>query len=158
MITLQSKPAPLTHYGKSKLLAEKTLTEQYIIPYIIVRPTAVFGPGERDFLISFNMINHGLDCSIGSHEQQLTFIYVKDLVNAIYDLLKSQVINQSFFVSDDKVYDKLIMGKIVSGLLNKKAIHFPIPVSVTKCIAASSTFWSKFLTRKASAFNFEKVR
>ena len=146
----------MTHYGKSKLLAEKAVTELQI-PYLIVRPTAVYGPGDKDFFLAFKIMNKGLDLSMGSREQQLTFIYVKDLVNAVFDLLKSDVINQSFFVSEDRVYGKQEMGKIVAGLLNKKVLHFAIPVSVVKCIAAVSTLYSKFISRKATALNLEKV-
>ena len=156
-IMLNSIPAPLTHYGKSKLLAEKVLTSQNTVPYIIVRPTAVYGPGERDILISFKMINQGYDFSIGSHEQELTFIYVKDLVNAIFELLRSEVINQSFFVSEDRIYGKLEMGKIVASLLNKKVLRFAIPVSLIKAVAAISTIYSNLISHKASALNYEKV-
>jgi UDP-glucose 4-epimerase len=158
IINLLSKPAPLTHYGKSKLLAEKALTEQNICPYLIVRPTAVYGPGEKDIFLSFKIINAGFDFSIGSHEQQLTFIYVKDLVNAVYDLIKSQAINQSYFISENHVYSKNDMGNIVAKLLNKKVLKIAVPVIAIKSIAAILAAYSKFISHKPVALNFEKVK
>jgi nucleoside-diphosphate-sugar epimerase len=53
-------PAPNTHYGKSKLLAEQWLDSEnealasrreQPFPYVILRPTGVYGPRERDYFM-----------------------------------------------------------------------------------------------------------
>ena len=69
---------PITDYGISKLEAED-FVKRSDIPYIIFRPTAVFGPKEKDIFVIFDLINKGINPLIGSHQQNLTFIYVKDL-------------------------------------------------------------------------------
>src|SRR5690606_28587058 len=44
----QNKPQPVTAYGKSKLLAEQYLAEIKDLPLVVLRPTAVYGPREKD--------------------------------------------------------------------------------------------------------------
>ena len=53
-------PAPNTAYGVSKLNTEKYLQGLKDFPYVIFRPTGVFGPRERDyFLMVKSICNHG---------------------------------------------------------------------------------------------------
>ena len=42
-------PQPNTSYGKSKLEAEQLLPASF--PYIILRPTGVYGPREKDYFL-----------------------------------------------------------------------------------------------------------
>ena len=71
-------PAPVTGYGKSKLLAEKYLTEIDSLPLTGLRPTAVYGPREKDLFIVIKMIKQGWEFYIGKGEQRLSFVYVSD--------------------------------------------------------------------------------
>ena len=49
-ISLDDPQLPDTDYGKSKLEAENYLRHQSYFPYVILRPTGVYGPGEKDYL------------------------------------------------------------------------------------------------------------
>ena len=42
-------PHPVTMYGKSKLKAEQKIMAIVGLPYVILRPTAVYGPREKIF-------------------------------------------------------------------------------------------------------------
>ena len=44
-------PKPNTLYCKSKLLAETYMKSKPNFPYVILRPTGVYGPNDRDYLI-----------------------------------------------------------------------------------------------------------
>ena len=48
-ISADDQPRPESIYGRSKLAAEQALREQETIPYTILRPTGVYGPGDRDY-------------------------------------------------------------------------------------------------------------
>ena len=50
-----SNPSPVTNYGRSKLKAEVFLKSIQDIPYNIIRPTAVYGPREKDFLTLYSI-------------------------------------------------------------------------------------------------------
>jgi len=80
IVTEDSIPHPVTNYGKSKLQAELYLKSKREINYTIIRPTAVYGPREKDLFTVYNLINKGIEMTVGLTDQALTFIYVKDLV------------------------------------------------------------------------------
>lgn len=87
-VELTSVPKPVTVYGKSKLAAEKFISEKSVVPYLIFRPTAVYGPGEKDILKAIKLMNNRVDFQIGRKEQYLTFIYVKDLARLAFDAIE----------------------------------------------------------------------
>ena len=88
-ITSKMIPNPNTRYGLSKIKAETFLEMQSDVPYIIFRPTGVYGPHEQDYLMMIKSIDSHWDFGVGYRKQLLTFIYVEDLVNAVYDALES---------------------------------------------------------------------
>lgn len=50
-ISLKDKPQPNTAYGASKLMAESLLADVKGLNYVVLRPTGVYGPRERDYEI-----------------------------------------------------------------------------------------------------------
>ena len=78
-------PQPNTEYGRSKLA-----TEQYLdslgarVPYIILRPTGVYGPREKDYFMMAKSIKQHIDFAVGFQRQDITFVYVTDVVQAVY--------------------------------------------------------------------------
>jgi nucleoside-diphosphate-sugar epimerase len=156
-VSMSDEAAPITSYGLSKLSSEKYIIEQSDIPYIIIRPTAVYGPGDKDFFNMVKLINKHIDLMIGSHKQALSFIYVKDLSRLIYDLLESPVINKSYFASDGNSYDKTSMSDLMAEIMQKKIHRFYVPVILAKMIAGISETASR-ITGKALVLNPEKVK
>lgn len=69
-----STPNPNTAYGKSKLKAENYLKELPGFPYVILRPTGVYGPRDKDYLILMRAVKNGINVSAGFRKQILTFI------------------------------------------------------------------------------------
>ena len=85
-------PQPNTAYGKSKLLAEQFLDEvnkglapgEQPFPYVILRPTGVYGPREKDYFLMAKSIKGHSDFSVGYKQQDITFVYVMDVVQAVF--------------------------------------------------------------------------
>jgi len=77
-------PAPLSHYGQSKLLAE-ALVHAYRdrVPSVILRCCSVYGPREKAILKFFRMIRRGFALTIGSWEREVSLLYVRDAVAAL---------------------------------------------------------------------------
>lgn len=149
-------PKPVTSYGKSKLESEKYLSTLPGFPHIIIRPTVVYGPREKDLFTVFKLINYNLELFVGFKNQQITFIYVKDLVKAVFQTMESDVINKGYFVSDGNVYDTQSLGNIIKKQLGKKTIRIYVPNKLVRVIAFFSEA-SKYLTRKQPVLNFDKV-
>lgn len=128
-------PNPIELYGKSKLEAEKFIVSLTSFPWLIFRPTGVYGPREKDYYIFFKTMNRGLETYIGSRQQLLSFIYVKDLARLIFDVLKSPIVRRSYFVSDGREYDTLTFAAITRKILNKKTVKITVPGVVVKHMA-----------------------
>ena len=70
--------------GQSKLEAENYIRKQIYFPYVILRPTGVYGPGEKDYFMEIQSVKSGLDFAVGAIPQRITFIYVKDLATVAF--------------------------------------------------------------------------
>lgn len=148
---------PLTLYGKSKLLAEDFIKEYQTLNYIIIRPTAVYGPGDRDFLKSVKIINRGFDLQIGSGKRKLSFIYVKDLARLVIDATESSYSNKSYYASDGYLYDHRAFGRYVSEALNRKIMSIRVPLYLVKFVALCGDFFVT-LSGKSSIINSDKIK
>jgi len=134
-VRLADEPNPIELYGKSKLEAERYITTLKDFPWLIVRPTGVYGPKEKDYFVFFQTINRGMEPYIGFRKQMLTFIYVRDLVRLIFIALASVYIHKSWFVSDGKEYPSELFAEITKKALGKKTIRFTVPLFLVKTIA-----------------------
>jgi nucleoside-diphosphate-sugar epimerase len=134
-VRLDHEPKPIELYGKSKLEAERYITSLKDFPWLIVRPTGVYGPKEKDYFVFFQTINRGMEPYIGFKKQILTFIYVRDLVRLIYLALNSVHVNKAWFVSDGKEYPSEQFAEITKKALGKKTIRFTVPLFIVKSIA-----------------------
>jgi nucleoside-diphosphate-sugar epimerase len=127
---------PVTSYGASKLQAEVYLKEIDGLPLMVIRPTAVYGPREKDIFILFSSINKGLEPYIGRFEQQLSFVYVKDLAAVILQALASTLTHQSYNISDGHGYDRYALADYSKALLSKKTFKFHIPLPIIRFLAS----------------------
>ena len=123
-ITENDKPAPNTEYGKSKLEAEHFLMESEL-PIVILRPTGVYGPRERDYFMMAKSIKAHTDFAVGYKPQDITFVYVLDVVQAIFLAIEKGEPGRKFFLSDGCVYRSStfsdLTGKITA--LNNDKYH-----------------------------------
>jgi nucleoside-diphosphate-sugar epimerase len=76
-------PCPVTHYGRSKLLAEEIVREKCPVPSTVLRPAAVYGPGDVDFLVVFKAIARGVAPLVKGGLQPLSLIYAADVAKAV---------------------------------------------------------------------------
>jgi nucleoside-diphosphate-sugar epimerase len=145
-----------TVYGASKLKAEDFLKAQTGFPFIILCPTGVYGPREKDYYLMLKTIKAGLDVTAGLKPQQLSFIYVKDLVQAAFLALESPVRNQSYFVADGNVYSDAEYTAIAKKALGKKwVLKIRVPLLILKTVSVFSEEIAK-LTKKPSTLNRDK--
>lgn len=134
-VMLSDEPRPIELYGRSKLQAEKYIRSLDSFPWLIIRPTGVYGPREKDYFVFFKTMSRGLETYIGSSNQILTFIYVKDLVRLIYDALKSPIVRRCYFVSDGREYDTKTFARITKKVLRKKTVRITVPPGIVKQLA-----------------------
>ena len=151
-------PHPNTAYGKSKLKAENFLKSTDGFPYVILRPTGVYGPRDKDYLILMRAVKNGLDIGIGFRKQLLTFIHVEDLVKIVFDCIDKKVFRKAYNVADSDTYTDTQFNTIVKEALRKKhVIRLKIPLWIVKPAAFVSEKIAALLG-KAGAFNTDKYR
>ncbi len=137
---------PISSYAKSKLDAEKYISSLPGLRPLIIRPTAVYGPRDRDFLNYFRILSKGIAPCMGSRRQILSFIYVKDLSRAVFKLLSSGRIHRSYLASDGNSYTNEDMLMLIWKIVDKPAIKIRVPLAPVR----ASVF---FLEKLYSLFN-----
>ncbi|WP_113662069.1 NAD-dependent epimerase/dehydratase family protein [Pedobacter nanyangensis] len=148
---------PITLYGMSKKLAEEQLHKIERLPLITVRPTAVYGPREKDIFILFKTINQGLEPYIGKFNQQLSFIYVKDLAEIIIRLLESEIVHKTYNITDGLTYDRYALSEGLKKALHKKTLKVHIPLGIIKGLAGfMDTIYAR--SSKTPTLNKEKIK
>ena len=101
-ISEEDTPAPNTAYGLSKLKAELYIQSIPGFPYVIYRPTGVYGPREADYFLMAKSIRQHTDFSVGYKRQDLTFVYVKDIFmykEGVFFIFEPLKILPTFFYS-----------------------------------------------------------
>ncbi len=151
------QPHPVTAYGKSKLLAEEYLRNLPGLPLVTLRPTAVYGPLERDLYLLIRTVARGLEPYIGRQAQKLSFIYVKDLAEITLRALHIPGRNQlSYNLSDGNSYDKYAFAEVTKKLLHKKTLRLHLPVAAVRALARLLEEAYRF-SDKTPALNREKL-
>jgi dihydroflavonol-4-reductase len=151
--------APVTSYGKSKLEAEKFLNQNSDkLPITIIRPSAVYGPGDKEFLPVYKMISKGIEILVKGGRTKISFVYVKDLVKSIYlAMLSEKTVGKTYFSCHPEVIELIDFYKAIEEALGKKfVLRIKVPVPVMYFAAMVNTGIAKLL-RTPAMFNFEKV-
>lgn len=151
-------PAPNTAYGESKILAERYIMEHAAFSYVILRPTGVYGPRERDYYQMAVSIKNHVDFAVGYKPQVITFIYVKDLVKAVYLAMESAVENRCYFVSEPRGYDSRAFSDLIQREMGiRHVLHIKAPVWVLRVISACAEWFAR-LSGKPSTLNGDKYK
>lgn len=154
-------PQPNTAYGQSKLEAEKVIKERSTpFPYTILRPTGVYGPRERDYFLMAKSIKGHSDFSVGYQQQDITFVYVKDVVQAVFLALHTPHSTlhtpRCYFLSDGEVYQSSTFSDlIIKEMGNPWCLRIKAPIWVLRIVTACGEWLSHF-TGKISALNNDK--
>ena len=149
---------PNTAYGESKLKAEQWLSmlNEKLFPYVILRPTGVYGPRERDYFMMAKSIKAHTDFAVGFKQQDITFVYVTDVVQAVFLACEKGVTGRRYFLSDGEVYQSSSFSNLIRKELgNPWWIRITAPLWLLRII----TFFGEHighLTGKVTALNNDK--
>ena len=176
-------PQPNTAYGLSKLHTEEYLKSLTNFPYVIFRPTGVYGPRERDYFLMAKSVQQHVDFAAGFKRQDITFVFVMGLVQGndlaieksvtgrayfvragmvlvqvIYLAIEKNVTGRAYFVSDGKVYSSHTFSDLIRKELgNPWMLRFVCPLFLLKAISFVAENVGRIL-RKTSTLNCDKYR
>jgi len=128
-LTEDDLPRPISTYGKSKQLAEQeVLASQKFFPTTIIRPPAVYGPRDDDFMEVFKYIKLGIKPLIGRQQKFISIIHVDDLVRGIQIAAEHpNAENQIFFISNKDACSWIELENLIAGVMDKKALKIVFP-------------------------------
>lgn len=157
-ISSQTPYNSVSNYGASKLESEKIVVSSSI-PHTVYAPTVVVGEGDREMKPVYEFIKQrGFTFKIGTSNQQISFIYVKDLVGAL--LLGSQskeTFGKSYVLSDGKSTSQIDYLRMIGNSVGRPNLNiYPLPVSLAYATAGLVDVWSH-LSDTNSMLSFSKV-
>lgn len=158
VIRITDEQIPTTDYGRSKLLAERYVCESGI-PYSIILPTGVYGPGEQDYLMALQGIQGGINFMAGLKPQLLTFVYGADVARAALIVAQHpDALWQSYIVADGDTHTDRAFGQLACELLgSKRVLNLRIPLPLLRLICWGGSLWAR-LTGHAVTLNSDKYQ
>jgi dihydroflavonol-4-reductase len=151
-----AEPHPLTHYGKSKLEAERAV--RTLAPdAVIVRPPVVYGPSDTDVFPLLKCITKGFVLSIAGGERWFSAIYVKDLVEGLLAAAGSTAASgRAYFLSHAKPASWSQFGATAARIMHRTPRVLEVPAAVAHAAGWGAEIWSR-ITHKPSIVSREKV-
>jgi len=147
--SLAAREPGLSWYAESKQHAE-----QYLIGHAgsmrwtIYRPTAVYGPGDKELAPLLKATRLGILPLTGSQSARFGLIYVADLVAAITAWLDLENVIQGVYELDDGTpggYDHERVKVIASQVWKHPVYSLPVPVAMIQLIATINLCLARLL-------------
>ena len=108
----------LSDYAHSKYEGEQILTGRSLLPWTILRPPAVYGPGDKEMLPILRLVRRGLLAHAGPRDQRLSLLHVDDLASACaaWLSLPQRCLHKTYAIDDGTPggYDWAGVGEAVS--------------------------------------------
>jgi nucleoside-diphosphate-sugar epimerase len=145
--SIVAREPQLSWYSHSKHEGENIVAAQEELDWVIVRPPAVYGPGDKEMLPLFEMMQRGIALIPGSPDARTSLIHVADLVEAILACLQSeQASQQAFFLGDGTPngYSWREIGAIGEQLWSTRVRLWQIPRWLLDFVAAVISGISSF--------------
>ncbi len=144
-LTEEVSPNPVTHYGKSKLLAE-----QYILSLqipiekrvYILRPCMIHGPGNKGNLnLLYSFVSKGLPWPLGLFENSRSYLSIENLCFIIRELIEREDIPSGVYnVADDVPLSTNEIIKMIAELKGKSIKIFKFRITFIKLFARVGDF------------------
>ncbi len=139
-LTEEYIPNPLTHYGKSKLLAEQYIFGKEIPDgkrIYILRPCMIHGPGNKGNLnLLFKIVSKGLPWPLGEFKNKRSFCSIDNLCFIINELIENDNIPSGIYnIADDEPISTNDLINLISVVLGKKNHIWNVPQSFIKTLS-----------------------
>jgi Nucleoside-diphosphate-sugar epimerases len=128
------EPAPIEAYGRSKLEAERLLHSMSELPCVIVRPAAVYGPGDRDFLSMFRLARRGVALHPGNRDKWISIVQVDDLTRGVMRAcVDERAVGRTYFLAND---EPIQWGALFGACAASAEQHLKLDLEVPAALVA----------------------
>ena len=147
-------PCPVSEYGRSKLAGEQEVRNHCPCEFVILRPPAVYGPRDAEFLRLFRAVQRHVR-PLPSF-QPLSLVFVVDLAETIVRCLTAEkVSSQTYFVSSPEVVTARSMADEIAGQMHVWTVPFPLPTPLLWPLCLGQELLTR-VTGKANVLSLQK--
>ncbi|MEJ2677713.1 MAG: NAD-dependent epimerase/dehydratase family protein [Gemmatimonadota bacterium] len=152
------EPHPLTAYGRSKLDAERLcLAAQKTFGVVVLRPPAVYGPGDRSLLPFFRLARHGVLPIPSGPARRLQLIHAADLAEAICRAGVAEGAGGIYHTAEPRAYTWREVLDLVAEAVGQSGRGVRVPAGLIRAAAAVSEVAGRVVARP-SIFTRDKAR
>ncbi|MCC6849331.1 MAG: NAD-dependent epimerase/dehydratase family protein [Deltaproteobacteria bacterium] len=148
-------PHPVSDYGRSKLAGEAAVRE-LAVPWTILRPPAVYGPHDREFLRLFRIARRGVAPMFGDGAQRLALVYAADLADAIVSCIERPPPPGIYYPAHPAPTTARALVEAIGVALGRPVRVVPLPRAIVRPL-----FWvtgtSARLARRATLLSRDKA-
>jgi nucleoside-diphosphate-sugar epimerase len=158
-LTESDEPRPVSDYGKSKLMAEQeALRYRDRFPIVILRPSAVYGPRERDMFELFRWASRGVTLSLTGGERFINPCFVSELAAAVLMAANAATPSGSiYFIAEGRGYSWTEFRQSLLTTGGVSAIDIRIPIAAAYGIGLVSELAAVF-SSKPAVTSRQKIR
>jgi nucleoside-diphosphate-sugar epimerase len=136
--SLAAREPQLSSYAASKRAGEEAVRAlSDALPWTILRPPAVYGPGDRETLSFFQGIKRGVGTMLGSEQARFSLLHVDDLAAAIQTVLDRATADRMTLELDDGTEGGHSWRSMISDAeraFDKKVIRLRVPAAFLKAL------------------------
>ena len=148
-------PQPVSEYGKSKLAGELEVRDHCRAEYVILRPPAVYGPRDAEFLRLFKAVKHHVQPRLG-RTQALSLVFVRDLAEAVVTCLNHPAAaGRTYFVAAREVVTAQSMAEEIAAQMKVWTLPLPLPAGLLWPLCLGREVLSR-VTGKPSVLSLQK--
>lgn len=132
--SLAAREPGLSSYAASKRCGEAALLGiDKALPWTVLRPPAVYGPGDRETLPFFKSLQRGFGAMLGGDQARFSLIHVDDLTSAIDEVTQPGCADGSVLELDDGAEGGHSWPSMIAAgerVMNVKARRLIVPPAV----------------------------
>ena len=150
---------PIEYYGRSKLEAEEVVEEESGgIPWTILRPSGVYGPGDVDYFNLFKSAMRGWNVFFGNRNRCMSIIYVDDCVRGTLMAAQHEnSVGKGYFLTNDEQVTWEQFQSEVLQVVDRRVRTLDLPEQLVSIAALGGELASR-IDRKPRLFNLQKAK
>ena len=135
VVTERDEPSPITAYDRAKLAAEEEIRHAGV-PFTILRPVIVYGPGAKaNIALIMRIASLPLPLPFGAFENKRSLLSLENLVQAIITCLDgAETLNQTFIVCDPEPISLAEMLATLREAAGRPPRLFPVPPQAVRAL------------------------
>lgn len=119
-------------YQRTKLEGEQRVwafCRQHQVPFTVVRPAGIYGPGDLRFLKLFRAIQRGYFVMLGSGRTRYHLVYIDDLIDGYLRCgTEPAALGQAFLIGHDRFVTLNELAALIARVVGAEPTRWRLPV------------------------------